>query len=292
MIRPTGLLLLAASMVSSVVAPASGVAQAQGSPVPSAAVGLPQDACALVSTDELSAIDPAVTLTLAIATPGACNYAGSPPDRPYAGAYLTIGPKPPSLADVAIPGDVRDVPVGSFDGRVGTRDVIVSVGPWLLRINGVIATADPAAWLVAAAAIAAPRLAALAASDAQGPVCARLGGAAVQAILGAPIGKVMGTGDSCDWSTGDASADQPSYVNVEARVGTGDLEVAGLAFKEFEDVDVAGRKGAWVPEERRLFVETGAGGLVTVTFLAAPDEVATRDHAIALAAALLEAGAA
>ncbi len=102
----------------------------------------------------------------------------------------------------------------------------------------------------------------------------------------------MGTGDSCDWSTGDASADQPSYVNVEARVGAGDLEVAGLAFKEIEDVDVAGRKGAWVPEERRLFVETGAGGLVTVTFLAAPDEVATRDHAIALAAALLEAGAA
>jgi hypothetical protein len=277
-------------MLWSAVSPVAVLAQAEGSPPAPGAVGLPQDACALASPEELSAIDPTVTLTLAITAPGACNYAGSPLDRPFAGAFLTVAAR--STSPVGLAGDMRDVAIGAFDGRLGSRDVIVNVGPWLLRINGIIPTADPGAWLVAAAAIAAPRLAALTAADAQGPICPRLGAAAVQGILGVPIGKVAGSADSCTWSTGDSSANLPSYVNVDARVEVGDLAIAGLAFKDVEDVDVAGRKGAWVASERRLYVESGSGGLVTVTFVAAPEEVATRDHAIALAAALFEAGAA
>lgn len=277
--------------LGSVARPDAASAQAEGSPPPGV-VTLPKDACALASPEELSAIDPAVTLTLAITTPGACNYAGSPPDRPFAGAYLTVAGRPASLADIAIAGEVRDVIIGGHEGRVGERDVIVVVGPWLLRINGIIPTADPGAWLASAATIAVPRLAALAAQDAQGPICARLGAPAAEGILGVPITKVIGDGASCDWSTGDETADQPSYVNVEAKVSIGDLSVAGLAFKEVEWVDVGGRTAAWIEDERRLVVDSGAGGLLTVTFLVAPDEVATRDRALALALALFEAGAA
>jgi hypothetical protein len=184
------------------------------------------------------------------------------------------------------------VTIAGHDGRVGSRDVIVLVGPWLLRINGIIPASDPSAWLTAAAAIVVPRLAAQASADAQGPICARLGAAAVQAILGVPIERVVGSADSCTWASDDASADLPTYVNVDARVQTGDLEAAGIAFDDVEAVDVSGRKGVWIESEQRLLVESGSGGLVTVKFLVAPDEVATRDRAIALAAALFEVGAA
>jgi hypothetical protein len=156
-------------------------------------VRVPQDACELVTTEELSGIDPAVLLTLAIGTPGGCSYAGSPPSQPFAGAFLTVAAKPASLADVALGDDARDVTIAGAAGRVSSRDVITIVGPWLLRINGIIPVADPAAWLVAAAERAVPRLAALAATDAQGPICARFGTEAAAATLQVPIVEMAGT---------------------------------------------------------------------------------------------------
>jgi hypothetical protein len=81
-------------------------------------------------------------------------------------------------------------------------------------------------------------------------------------------------------------------VNVDATVLIGDLASAGIAFKEPEVVDVDGREGAWLADERRLLVDSGQGGLVQVTFVAAPDDVATKERAIALAIGLFNAGVA
>jgi hypothetical protein len=233
-----------------------------------------------------------VLLTLAIGTPGGCSYAGSPPSQPFAGAFLTVAAKPASLADVALGDDARDVTIAGAAGRVSSRDVITIVGPWLLRINGIIPVADPAAWLVAAAERAVPRLAALAATDAQGPICARFGTEAAAATLQVPIVEMAGTLTSCTWRTDPAGVSEPTYVNVDATVLIGDLASAGIAFKEPEVVDVDGREGAWLADERRLLVDSGQGGLVQVTFVAAPDDVATKERAIALAIGLFNAGVA
>lgn len=268
----------------------TGVMAAQSTSGPS--VRLPQDVCALVTSEELSGIDAAVLLTLAIGTPSGCNYAGSPPSQPFAGAFLTVAARPASLAEVTLGADARDVTIAGVAGRVSSRDVIAIVGPWLLRINGIIPVADPAAWLVAAAERAIPRLAALAATDAQGPICARFGTEAAASALGAPIVDMVGTLSSCTWGTDPAGITEPGYVNVDASVLTGDLASAGIAFKEHEILDVDGRQGAWLIGERRLLVDSGQGGLLQITFVVAPDDVATKERAIALAIGLFDAGVA
>jgi hypothetical protein len=255
-------------------------------------VRLPQDACELVTTEELSAIDAAVLLTLAIGTPGGCNYAGSPPSQPFAGAFLTVAAKPASLAEVALGADARDVTIAGVAGRVSSRDVIAIVGPWLLRINGIVPVTDPAAWLVAAADRAIPRLAALAATDAQGPICSRFGTRAAGDALGVPIVEMVGMLSSCTWATDAAGITEPGYVNVDATVLAGDLASAGIAFKDHELVDVDGREGAWLIDERRLIVDSGQGGVLQITFVVAPDDVATKELAVALAIGLFNAGVA
>jgi hypothetical protein len=289
--RSISLAVLAASVLAPAAWPASTVAQSGGS---SGGVRLPPDACVLASTDELSALHPDVTLTLAITSPGACNYAGSPPDMPFAGARLTVAAKPASLADIPLEGEVRDVTIAGSTGRVGQRDVIVVVGPWLLRVNGIIPAADPSAWLVAAAEIVVPRLAVLANESAQGPICARFGAAAAGRVLGVRIVQVTGDADHCDWSTGDDGSANilDSYIDVQARVLVGDFSMLRVSLQEGEYVDVDGRTGFWMEEKRRLLVDSGVGGILEITFVMAPAGMELRDLAFAFATALFEAGVA
>jgi hypothetical protein len=281
-------LLLAGLLVTGTAVPA--LAQ-DASPLPIAAV----DMCALMTVDEAAAIPPGIAWASAAMDAAGCTYA-------TADGALPVGAMSVGLADgdagmVAAMFGAEETTIAGRPAWVAELGAFVALASRHVAITGfVLDLADPVAYWAAVGEIVVPRIPAAAWGAAPedlsaiGPVCPFLDAATVGAALGLTIERAEGDATGCTYTTAGATLADGGYVTVNVRIDPLPLAPVTVAFPDGEALEVDGRSAWWSPSIAALWVDRDGTATTTVQFVLTSAEVATREHAIALAQALAANG--
>lgn len=281
-------LILAALVVGGAAVPA--LAQ-DASPLPIAAV----DLCTLLPVEEAAAIPPGIAWASAAMDAAGCTYATADGTLPV--GAMTVGLADGDAGIVAAMFGAEETTIAGRPAWVAELGAFVALASRHVAITGfVLDLEDPAAYWTAVGEIVVPRIPVAAWGtppedrSAIGPVCPVLDAATVGTIVGIAVARAEGDATGCTYMTDGASFADGGYVTVNVRIDPIPLGPVEAAFPDGEALEVDGRRAWWSPTLTALWVDRDGSTTTVVQFVLSPADVATREHAIALAQALAANG--